>query len=79
MAITAARFIREHVLELSQTDLAQKLGVSQPAVAKYDRSGVFPPHHRKKIRALARQKKKDLPEEWFTTPPFGDSDAPPKT
>jgi predicted XRE-type DNA-binding protein len=76
MAISAARFIREHILEMSQTELAQKLNVSQPAVAKYDR-GTFPKHHRQKIRTLAKRKGREIREEWFDQAPLptGDRDG----
>ena len=70
MAISAARFIREHVLEMSQTELAEALGVTQPAVAKYEKGGTIPVHHRPEVRSLAKKRHRRLEESWFESAPL---------
>lgn len=69
--LTPARYLREHVLEMSQTELARALKISQPGVAKIEaKNGKFPERHRDTIRELAKAKGKTIPDIDFEKVPL---------
>lgn len=52
--ITAARYIREQYLRMSQTRLATELGISQPMISKWEKEGgKIPECHVPKVKELA--------------------------
>lgn len=68
--LTPARYIRMVVLDMSQKDLAQAMEVSQPMVAKIERSTAVSDHHRDKYRTIAAMKGREIDEAWFTKVPL---------
>lgn len=64
-----ARFVRVQVLGLSQEALAEKLSVTQPTVARWERHGMFPRDQIEPVRALILASKKLWDDAWFIQPP----------
>ena len=68
--LSPAKFIRMYVLDLSQDELAEALGVSQSMVAKMERADQkVPAVHRKKFHALSKKKGRELQDDWFDVVP----------
>lgn len=73
MALTPAKFIREHVLDMSQKELAVELNVSQPRISKLESfrtGGKVPKKHRSKFKELAEKVGKKIPDSWFSKVPI---------
>lgn len=70
--LTPARYIREHILDMPQTDLARELGISQARLSKIEskKIGVIPEHHRAKVRELAQAKGVEIPDADFEKLPL---------
>ena len=68
--LTPASFIRIQVLGMSQTELAEALSVTQPAVSAWELRGSIPSHHREAVRALAKARGKKITETMFEKLPF---------
>ncbi len=60
-----ALFIRKHVLNLSQAELAAVLGVSQPTVQRREARGEYHGEALRKLRALVRERRPDWSDSWF--------------
>jgi predicted transcriptional regulator len=55
--ITPARYIREQILRMTQTELATERGVSQPMISKWEKDGsCIPEEHRQAIKDLAAER-----------------------
>lgn len=67
--MNAARYIREHVLALSQSELAKRLGVSQPTIWRWEQAGMFPSEYQQAIREMGMQARPDWSDSWFFEPP----------
>lgn len=74
--LTPASYLREHVLDMSQTELAARLGCSQPNISIWERktnkpkSGIVPPQWREKFKEVAAELGKTIPDEDFESLPF---------
>lgn len=68
--LTPASFIRIQVLGMSQTELAQALHVTQPAVSAWELRGTIPSHHRDAVRALAKSRGKKIKDDLWEKLPF---------
>lgn len=67
--INPARWIRVEVLHLTQAQLAEKLGVRQPSVFRWERARAFPAAMQPKIRELGKAARPDWSDSWFFEPP----------
>lgn len=67
--LTPALFIRLHVLNLSQKEVAWYLGVSQRCISLYESTGQIPEAHKPKYRTLAMRRGRRIPDEWFNVVP----------
>lgn len=72
MALTPLRFIREHILDMTQTELAAELKVSQERISNVERNpkSVVPQSYRAKLNQLAKKAGKAIEEKWFDAVPL---------
>ena len=68
--ITAPQFIRQHVLRMNVTEMANALQVSLPRVTAYEMEGSFPVKHRPRIIALGKERGVRIRPSWFDSVPW---------
>lgn len=73
--ITPAEFIRRHILEMTQSELATALKMSQANVCYFEARGKVPEIHRGKMRRLAEAKGRRIEDPWFDELPVVDCSA----
>lgn len=70
--ISPLTYIRKYILDMTQDELATKLGIAQPNVSKLERAAdrKIPEHHRKVLRRLAKSRGKRIKDEWYERAPL---------
>ena len=53
------------MLQMTQTELAQMLDVTQPTVHDWERLGRFPSRYQRAVRAAGKKKRSDWSDSWF--------------
>ena len=71
--MTPALYIRKHIFQMTQADMAEVLGCVQPTVHRYEINGFFPVEAQKKVRALAAERGLEWNDSWFFEVPEGES------
>lgn len=58
-------FIRKHILQLTQVELADTLDYKQASVSRWEAQGYFPADVQPKVRALCLEACPDWQDSWF--------------
>ena len=70
--MTPQEYIRRHVLGLTQVEMAERFGVDQTTVSRWERKGFFPPDIQRRIREM--QKGRPWNDSWFFEVPVVEVD-----
>lgn len=67
--LTPGKFIRMRILKMRQVYLAQRLGISQPAVARMESLSAVPESYRERLRFIATTYGRTIDDAWFDKVP----------
>ena len=75
--MNAVEFIRKKVFATTQAELGKFLGVTQPTVQRWEKSGFFPAEYQAILRKMGQQRRADWSDSWFFEVPASEPSQSP--